>query len=223
VTAPARRRDRAPISTRGPGTTAGTPRRRRPIAFAIHQLFEYFFAVALIVLSVHIGRSALLLAAGVGLGILAVTARGPLGLIRVCGARLHAVLDVVAGVLMALSPLVPTLRPGALGIVAIELVAVAWLRVTMLTRYRSPAGATTGATVAAVVGTTAEPDAGAETTPGTAAVPTGPTMSAFRRLGRLTAGARTRLPETQAALEAGARRMGGQAGRAQRAWRRAAR
>lgn len=223
MTAPPRRRDRAPISTRGPGTPAGTPRRRRPIAFGVHQLFEYFFAFALIVLSVHIGRSELLLAAGAVLGLLAVTARGPLGLIRVCGARLHAVLDVVAGVLMALSPLSPTLRPGALGIVAIELVAVAWLRLTMLTRYHAP----TGATMAAVVGTTAEPDAGTDAGTdrgsGAAEVPAGPTLSTIHRLGRLTAGARTRVPEAQAVLDAGARRVGGQAGRVQRAWRRAAR
>ncbi len=168
-------------------------------------------------LSVHVGRSELLLGAGAVLGLLAVTARGPLGLVRICGARLHAVLDVIAGVLMALSPLLPTLRPGALGIVAIELVAVAWLRVTMLTRYQAPAGAT----MAAVVGTSATgPDAGTDTGP---EVPRGPTLSTIHRLGRLTAGARTRLPEAQAALDAGARRMGGQAGRVQRAWRRAAR
>ncbi len=167
--------------------------------------------------SVHIGGSPLLLAAASVLGLLALTARGPMGVVRVCGARLHAVLDVTAGILLAASPLVPALRPGIVGIVAVELVAVAWLRVVTLTRYtagvdrRAP---TDGADAATTARATAGSGAGAE------GAPPAPTISAVRRLGRMTAGARTRLPEAGRTLDSSARRMGGHAGRLQRAWRR---
>jgi hypothetical protein len=160
-----------------------------------------------VVLSVHIGGSTLLLGAGAVLGVLALTARGPLGLIRICGPRLHASLDVIAGVLLALSPLVPHLRPGVVGIVAVEIVALAWLRVTMLTRY--------------AVGADEPPVVGRATA--RSAATTGSALAAIRSAGRLTAGARRRLPEAQTAFDSGARRIGGQAGRLQRAWRRAGR
>jgi hypothetical protein len=218
VTGRARQRDSAPIPSGEPGTAVGATRRRRPIAFGIHQLLEYLLAVALVVVSVHIGRSHLLLIGGVIFGLLALTARGPLGIIRLCGMRLHAVLDVTAAVFLAAAPLVGALRPGIAGLVAIEVVAVAWLRVTMLTRYSSRARAGSGDGAVHPTASTADvagPD-GAESPPGSV-------LSAIRGLGRMTAGARTRLPETKVTLDAGARRMGTQAGRLQRAWRRAAR
>jgi hypothetical protein len=220
VTDRTRLRGRAPITNRVPDTPTGTPPRRRPIAFGLHQLFEYFFAAALALLSVHIGRSAVLLTAAIVLGLLALTARGPLGVVRICGSRLHRVLDVVAGVLLALSPLVRALRPGAIGIVAVEVVALAWLRVTMLTRYTARPGSTDSG-----VAVTAGAEAGSvmEAGPGNGDATSGPTLSAVRGLGRMTARARNRLPEGRATLDSGARRMGAGAGRLQRAWRRTTR
>jgi hypothetical protein len=181
---------------------------------------EVLFAVVLVVVSVHIGGSNLLLAAGSVLGLLALTARGPIGIVRVCGARLHAVLDVVAGILLAASPVVRALRPGTVGIVAVELVAVAWLRMAMLTRY-----------TARVDSPVATSRAGAATTSGSAtrglaatgSGPPGPALSAARRFGRMTAGARTRLPDTRRTVDSGARRMGAHVGRLGRAWRRSSR
>jgi len=218
VTDPARPRGRAPIKAGGGGTTA-TARRRRPIAFGVHQLLEYFFAVALVVLSVHVGRSDLLLAGGAALGLLALTARGPLGLVRVCGRRLHALFDVTAGLLLALAPLVGPLRPGVVGIVAIEVVAVVWLRVAMLTRYTVRAD--TAEVTAA--GATTPPSSSADADRAAGDRAAGAASSAIRHWGRLMSGARNRLPGAQAALESGARQMGSQAGRLQRAWRRATR
>jgi hypothetical protein len=220
VTGRTPQRGRAPITTQVPDSHTGTRRRRRPIAFGLHQLFEYFFAVALALLSVHLGGSAVLLTAAIVLGLLALTARGPLGVVRICGSRLHGILDVVAGVLLALSPLVRALRPGAIGIVAVEVVALAWLRVTMLTRYTARADSTDSA-VAIVAGT--EAGSVMEAGPGNGETPSGPTLSAVRGLGRMTARARSRLPKRRAALDSGARRMGAGAGRLQRAWRRATR
>jgi hypothetical protein len=223
VTEPARQRDRPPISTGEPGPATGAPRRRRPIAFGLHQFLECLVAVALVLLSVHIGRSRLLLAAGVVFGLLALTARGPLGLLRVCGRRLHAVLDVGVGLLLAASPLVPALRPGVAGIVAVELAAVALLRVSMLTRYSARLDPTPLAAKSGVVRSDASPASAIDTGPVTTDEPPGPALAAFHGLGRMVAGAQARLPDAQTALEAGARHAGGQAGRLQRAWRRAGR
>jgi hypothetical protein len=221
VTEPARQRDRAPISTGGPDPATGASRRRRPIGFGLHQFLEYLVAIALVLLSVHIGRSHLLLVAGVVFGLLALTARGPLGLIRVCGRRLHAVLDIGVGLLLAASPLVPALRPGVAGIIAVELAAVALLRVSMLTRYSARLEPTPVAAKAGVVRSDALPATAIDSGPASTDEQPGPTLAAFRGLGRMVAGAQTRLPDAQTALEAGARRAGGQAGRLQRAWRRA--
>jgi hypothetical protein len=183
-----------------------------------------------VVLSVHIGGSDLLLIGGIAFGLLALTARGPFGLLRLCPGPLHGILDVVVAVVLALSPLIGPLRSGIVSIVVIELVAVAWLRLSMLTRYRprapSTGTASTGtastdpaaAVVDPTVATTAPP--APDPTDDTA---TGPALGAIRHLGRLTAGARQRLPEAQGALESGARQLGTHSGRLQRAWRRATR
>jgi hypothetical protein len=213
VTGHLRPRDRAPVASAGSEQAADSSRRRRPIAFALHQLFEYLLAVALVVASVHIGHSALLLAAGALFGLLALTAQGPLGLLRVCGRRLHLILDVSAAVLLAAAPLEPALRPGVAGIVVIELVAVAWVRVTTLTRYGDRADGGDGR---ASVDTAAAASSGPTPAPAEA----GPALGVIRGLGRMTAGARRRLPDAGVTLDSRARRMGGQAGRLLRAWRR---
>ena len=80
-------------------------------------------------------HSGLLLAAAGAFALLAVTARGPLGLARVCGPRLHATLDIVVALAVAAAPLVPALRPDITGIVVVEVAAVAWVRLATLTRY----------------------------------------------------------------------------------------
>jgi hypothetical protein len=180
-----------------------------------------------VVLSVHIGGSDLLLIGGIAFGLLALTARGPFGLLRLCPGPLHGILDVVVAVVLALSPLIGPLRSGIVSIVVIELVAVAWLRLSMLTRYRPRAPSTGTASTgtastdpaAAVVDPAAAPPASALTDD----TATGPALGAIRHLGRLTAGARQRLPEAQGALESGARQLGTHSGRLQRAWRRATR
>jgi hypothetical protein len=219
--------DRAPrrdkdVAAQDLGTAS--QRRRRPIAFGLHQFFEYLLAVTLVVVSVHIGGSTLLLVAGVVFGVLAVTARGPLGLVRLCGPRLHAVLDIIACLFLALSPLLLPLRPGVAEIVAVEVVAVVWLRVSLLTRYAARATLisdveTTQPETSSDAPTTIAPNRPTE--PG--APVAGPTLAAIRNAGRITAAARRRLPEAQTALDSGARKVGGQAGRLHRAWRRAGR
>jgi hypothetical protein len=218
VTGPARRRVRAGAP---PDGTAGTGRWERPIAFWLHQLLEYLLATGLVVVSVHIGRSDLLLTGGVIFGVLAVTARGPLGIVRVCGPRLHAVLDIVAAGFMAGAPLIGPLRPGAVGIVAAELSALAWVRLATLTRYSTKrANPSWVADVDAPAVSSPPQDAGGAVGGRPDQALSGRALSALRAMGRLTGAAKSRLPETQSTLDAHARRIGGHAGRLQRAWRR---
>jgi len=121
------------------------------VPFALHQLLEYAAAALLAETSVHVAHGGVLVGAAVGVAALAMTARGPLGVVRVCGTRLHGALDVVAALALAASPAVPALRPGAAGIVAVEVVAVAWIRLATLTRYRpAPGAASPGAALPGV-------------------------------------------------------------------------
>jgi hypothetical protein len=55
--------------------------------------------------------------------------------VRICPPKLHALLDVVVALCLALAPIVPVLRPDVTGILLAEFAAVGWLRVTTLTRY----------------------------------------------------------------------------------------
>ncbi|HTZ10527.1 MAG TPA: hypothetical protein VMB72_15745 [Acidimicrobiales bacterium] len=110
--------------------------------FALHQLVEYLLALVLATSSVHVARGGLLVGGGAAFAVLALTAPGPLGALRVRRVGLHATLDVVVPVLMALAPALPALRPGAAGIAVVELAALAWIRLATLTRYPRPTPAT---------------------------------------------------------------------------------
>ncbi len=155
----------------------------------------------------HIARSGLLVAGAIAFAALAVTARGPLGLIRVCGPRLHATLDVVVALVLVLAPALPALRPDAAGIVVVEVAALAWLRLATLTRYRRPAadsagpgrgGAASGAEVRGRA-----PEADGRPTPG---------APVAHRLGMLAGRSARRLPSADDAITGGARAAGRVAG-----------
>jgi hypothetical protein len=70
---------------------------------------------------------------------LAVTARGPLGILRICGPRLHVTLTIVCSVVLALAPIVPAFRPDVQGIIVLEFVAVGVIRLATFTRLTAPA------------------------------------------------------------------------------------
>jgi hypothetical protein len=161
-------------------------------------------AGALAELSIHIGHSGLLLAAAGAFAFLAVTARGPLGLARLCGPRLHATLDIVVALALATAPIVPTLRPDGAGIVVVEVAALAWVRLATLTRYPRLA-------------TGAENLAPEQPVPTPGLSPTGATVA--RGLGILAGRSARRLPEAHEKLRGGARQAGRHAARIQRAWR----
>ncbi len=158
--------------------------------------------------------------------LLAVTARAPLGLARVCGPKLHATLDVVVAVAVAAAPILPALRPDITGIAAVEVAALAWVRLSTLTRYTRlavPSGGTPlgdGVTVGAdpvsnntgALGATAGGTGDGAGPPATGAV-------VLRGLGILAGRSARRLPEAEEKLRGGARQAGRHAARIQRTWR----
>jgi len=130
--------------------------------------------------------------------------------VRVCGPRLHAGLDVTVALAVATAPAVAALRPDVAGIVVVEVAALAWLRMATLTRYRRPVATDEGPAVrdrSAAVGRTA-------------AVGRGSVVA--RRLGILAGRSTRRLPEAQQKLAGGARQAGRHAGRLRRSWRQTA-
>ena len=165
-------------------------------------------AGALAELSVHIARSGLLLAAAGAFALLAITARGPLGIIRLCGPRLHGALDIAVAVALAAAPILPALRPDATGILVVEVAALAWIRLATLTPYTRPAPDSPPSLFAGPVPGSAS-DAAATPPPGAAVA---------RGLGILAGRSARRLPEAEEKLRTGARHAGRHAARL-RAWR----
>lgn len=103
------------------------------------QAAELLIALALVDVAVHLDHAWLLLFAAGALGLLALSARGPLGIVRVCPPRAHAVLCVVVAALvltaLVLTALVvPALRPGAAGIAVLALAMLGLVRLATLTR-----------------------------------------------------------------------------------------
>jgi len=120
------------------GTAAERRRSRRIIPFWILQAAGLLALVALADLSLHVGHGGTLVGAGAVYALLAVTADGPLGLLHLCNRRLHVLLVVVVSVVVALSPLVPVLRPDIEGIIILEVIAVGMLRLATLTNTAPP-------------------------------------------------------------------------------------
>ncbi len=179
------------------GSSPGTgPTRQRPFPFWVLQLSELVIALVLVDVSVHVRGGSVLVAAAVVFAGLAVTAQGPLGLVRVCPPRLHLVLTVTAGALAAAAPVVPALRPDIEGIVVLEFAAVGLIRVATLTRTPEYRGGVPGSGRRShrradrnVIDTTASvvvPGPPAGPTPGRSAggPSTGTGDSAARRAGR---------------------------------------
>jgi hypothetical protein len=183
----------------------GSPIRwRRRFPFWVLQATEIVVAFIFVDISIHVAHGDLLLVAALAMVALAITAHGPLGIVRVCGQRLHVLLASVLAVLVALAPIVPALRPDIQGIIVIEFGAVGLLRVATLTRTDGVRSVNAGSrgrvrvidTTATVVGAASPP--GPSATPGPSTGPTsGATTtstnqdSAARRAGRASSTAVT--------------------------------
>ncbi len=98
-------------------------------------------AGALCDLTVRTGSDALPLVVAAVAATLALSGRGPLGMVRVVPPTVHVTLVLAVAVLAAASPVVPAFRPSAAGIVLVELAALGLGRAALLTRTSSPARA----------------------------------------------------------------------------------
>ncbi|HXA31987.1 MAG TPA: hypothetical protein VNV87_06980 [Acidimicrobiales bacterium] len=172
------------------------------VPFWILQLAELLAAVALADLSLHVDRGGLLVAGTAVFALLAITADGPLGLIRVVPRRLHVCAVCVVAIVLALAPIVPQIRPDASGIIIIEFGAVGLFRLATLTStvvtVRAPRGsarasgpaANQPADPTAALGpasgstSTADPSAGAVAAPRSAPEPVSTTETAGRWISR---------------------------------------
>ena len=114
----------------GAGTAVAPSLRVTP--FWVLQLAEILSVLALADLSLHVSRGGVLTVAGAIFAALALTADGPLGVIRIFGRKLHVRLVVVVGLLVAVSPAVSLIRPDVEGIIILELVAVGIIRLATL-------------------------------------------------------------------------------------------
>jgi hypothetical protein len=148
-------------------------------------------ALVFVDISVHVSNGGLLVAAALAFAALAVTAHGPIGLVRICGPWLHMTLLVAVGALVAVAPLVPSLRPDVEGIIVIEFGAIGLIRLATLTEMGpSPRPSwLSRRSVPTVI------DATATVTSGTGAGPTAPGKDrttgspAARRAGRVVGAA----------------------------------
>ena len=122
-----------------------------------------------------------------------------------CGPRLHAVGDVVVAGALGLAPVLPALRPDLPGVVVVEFVAFAWIRLATLTRYRPPAGR--GAAPGPVGPSPGAASPGAPVAAPDATAAAGLAGVVAHGLGRRTGRSLQRLP-APAQLEADARRRG---------------
>ena len=85
-------------------------------------------------ISVHVHDAGLLVAAAIAFLSLAVTADGPLGIVRICGQRLHLILAWPWPWPWPWRRSFPALRPDIEGIIVIEFGAIGLIRVATLTR-----------------------------------------------------------------------------------------
>ncbi len=106
--------------------------------FWLMQVMELVVAFVFVDVSVHVANSGLLVAAALAFAVLAVTAHGPLGIVRLCRPALHLTLVVSVGVVVALAPLLPAARPDVEGIIVIEFGAIGLIRLATLTDMNPP-------------------------------------------------------------------------------------
>jgi hypothetical protein len=131
------------------GEPPGRGSARWRIPFWALQVLEFGVAFLLVTQSVHVGRGDLLVAGGIVFGLLALTADGPLGVVKVCSQRVHVPLVAGAALLLGALAFVPSFRPDVEGLLVIAgaVVAVVLLATRTITasngrgrRSRSAAG-----------------------------------------------------------------------------------
>ncbi len=170
---------------------AGDPTERWRIPFWALQVLELGVAFLLVTQSVHVGRGGLLVAGGIVLCLLALTADGPLGVLPVCGQRLHVLLVGGAAIALAAFAFVPALRPDVEGLLVIAgaVIALVFLATRTVTSSgrRGRRGGRTGR--GPVIDATATVVPPGSATPGPPAADEEDPDSTLRRAGRTTGAA----------------------------------
>ena len=153
------------------------------------QVLELGVAFLLVTQSVHVSRGGLLVGGGVALFVLAVTADGPLGVVRVCGRRLHRILVMALAVVLAAGCAIAALRPDVEGLLVIGAAVIALLLLAARTTVtggrgrRRKGGPRRGEVIDATAAVTPTPDRQASDPPDPAP------DSALRKAGRTTGAA----------------------------------
>lgn len=106
---------------------------RRWIPFWVLQASEVAMAIVFMELLIHVSKGGLLVVAAIAFFTLAVTARGPLGVFKICSQRLHLTLVTTVAVAVAVAPVLPAFRPDVQGIIVLEFGAIGLIRLATLT------------------------------------------------------------------------------------------
>ena len=192
------------------------------------QATEIAMALVFVDISAHIHNGGLLVAAALAFVVLAVSADGPLGIVRVCAQPLHVAVTIAVAIVAALAPVIPAIRPDIEGLIVLEFGAVGIIRVATLTqitasprtnpssrRHRSKVIDTT-ATVVDPAGSASRDGstAGDDTRTGTGTPRNGPATDAAARWAGRTAGAAAKhRPEAEAQVRRTIRGAGRLAGK----------
>jgi len=118
-----------------PAPSDSAPRWRsgRWIPFWVLQASELALAVVLADLSIHVPHGQALIAAAAILFVLALTADGPIGILRVVGKRTHVQLAVVVAVVFGVAVWVPALHADSEEKVVVMVVSIGLIRLATLT------------------------------------------------------------------------------------------
>ncbi len=116
----------------GRGVGVADRRSQRVAPFWILQATEILSVMTLAYLSLHVSRGGVLAVAGAVFAALALTADGPLGILRISGRKLHVILVSAVAVIVAVSPVVSTIRPDIEGIIILEVAAIGIIRLATL-------------------------------------------------------------------------------------------
>lgn len=114
------------------GTVPPGRHTQRIVPFWVLQATEILSVVGLADLSLHVSRGGVLAVAGGVFAALALAADGPLGILRICGRKLHVILVSAVAVIVAVSPVVSALRPDIEGIIILEVATIGIIRLATL-------------------------------------------------------------------------------------------
>ncbi len=192
------------------------------------QAVEIIVALIFVDVSAHIHDGGLLVASALAFLVLAVSADGPLGIVRICAQPLHVTVAIAVSIAVALAPIIPGIRPDIEGLIVLEFGAVGVIRLATLTQITAsprtrPSNRRHGSkvidTTATVVDATASADQAGTTREDGIRPGNGPSRkqpaaeSAARWAGRTAGAAAKHRPEAEAQVRRTIRGAGKLAGK----------